>query len=54
MAVTAGGPVQIPRAFRSNDLGDLRFHQLVHDPEADADAQGQQSLSRCPDELAER
>ncbi len=32
---------------------DLELHQLMHDAEADTDAQRQQPLPRRPDELAE-
>ncbi len=41
-------------ALRADDLVDLELHQLVHDAEPDADAEREQPLPRCPDELAER
>jgi hypothetical protein len=53
MAVTARRPIGVPLPLRSDDLVDLGLHQLVHDPQADADAQRQQPLPRRPDELTE-
>ena len=41
-------------ALRTDDLVDLELHQLVHDAEPDTDAEREQPLPRCPDELAER
>jgi hypothetical protein len=54
VAVTLGGPVRVVLALWANDLADLELHQLLHDAETDTDAQRQQSLPGCPDELAER
>ena len=54
MAVTLGDPVGVVLALRSDDLVDLELHQLVHDAEADTDAERQQALPRRADELAER
>ncbi len=50
----ARGRVPIPAPLRPHDLVDLGFHQLVHDPEPDTDAQREQSLPRGADELAAR
>src|SRR5581483_1000955 len=41
-------------ALRADDLVDLELHQFVHDREPDADAEREQALPRCTDELAER
>src|SRR3954470_20070080 len=41
-------------ALRADDLGHLKLHQLVHDAEPNTDAEREQPLPRCPDELAER
>src|SRR5439155_373353 len=46
-------PIGVPLALWSDDLIDLELHQLMHDPEADTDAEREQSLPRCTDELAE-
>src|SRR4051794_41845840 len=54
VAVTLREPAGVVLALRTYDLGDLGFHQLVHDPETDSDAQRQQPLPRCTDELAQR
>jgi len=53
VAVALGGALRVVLALRPNDLVDLELHQLMHDAEADADAQRQQPLPRRPDELAE-
>ena len=54
VAMPAGCPTPIVLALRADDLGHLGLHQLVHDPQPDTDAQREQTLSRRPDELAER
>ena len=46
--------VAVVLALRSDDLGHLELHQLVHDAQADPDAERQQALARRADELAER
>src|SRR4051812_33701606 len=53
MAVTLRGPVSIVLALRAHDPGYLELHQLVNDAKPDADAEREQALPRCPDELAE-
>ena len=46
--------VRVVLALRADDLVDLLLHQLVQHAEPDADAQRQQPLLRCPDQLAQR
>jgi hypothetical protein len=48
------GAVSVVLALRTDDLVDLRFHQLMHDPQPDADAEREQPLPRRPNELPER
>src|SRR3954452_16018796 len=54
MTVTLRRPVGVMLALRADDLVDLELHQLMHDAEPNADAEREQALPRCPDELAER
>jgi site-specific DNA recombinase len=54
VAVPLGDPIRVVLALRAHDLVDLELHQLVHDTEADTDAEREQALPRRPDELAER
>jgi integrase len=54
MAVTLRRPIRIVLALRTDDLVDLALHQLMNDAEAETNAQREQSLPRCSDELAER
>jgi len=54
VAVTLRRPVEIVLALRADDLVHFELHQLVHDAEPNPDAQSQQALPRCPDELTER
>jgi len=54
MPVTLGDPVAVVLALGADDLVDLERHQLVHNAEPNADAERQQSLPRCPHQLAER
>jgi hypothetical protein len=54
MTVTVRGPLRVPRALRSHDLGDLGFHQFVHNRKADTDAQREQPFPGGADELPER
>ena len=48
------GPVRVVPALRAHDIVDLLLHQLVQHTEPDADAQREQPLLRCPDQLAQR
>src|SRR5687767_6300591 len=48
------GAVRVVAALRPNDLVDLLVHQLTQHAEPDAHAQGEQSLSRGPGQIAER
>jgi hypothetical protein len=41
-------------ALGADDLVDLELHQLVHHAQADTDAEREQALPRCPNELAQR
>jgi hypothetical protein len=41
-------------ALRAHNVVDLFLHQLGQDAEPDADAQRQQPLLRCPNQLAQR
>jgi len=52
--VTDCHAIAVVLALRSDDLVDFQLHQLVHDAQPDADREREQSLPRCPDELAER
>ena len=54
VTVTLRCPVRVMLAPRAHDLIDLPFHQLMHDRQAETDAQCEQPLPRCSDELAER
>ena len=54
MAMALGGALGVVLALGPDDLGHLRLHQLVHDAEPDANAQGEQPLLRCPDEFTQR
>jgi hypothetical protein len=54
VAVTVSDAIAVVLALRAHDLVDLERHQLVDNAEPDADAQREQSLPRCPDELTER
>ena len=54
VAVTDRDAIGVVLALRADDLVDLELHQLVHDAEPDADAEREQALPRCPDELAQR
>jgi hypothetical protein len=54
VAVANRDSVRVVPALRAHDVVDLRFHQLGQYAEPDADAQREQTLLRCPDQLAER
>src|SRR5581483_9021425 len=54
VAVPLRRPLRIMLALRADDLVDLQLHQLMHNAEPDADAEGEQPFPRCPDQLAER
>ena len=54
MPVPLRRPIRVVLAFRADDLRHLGLHQLVHDAQPETDAQREQSLPRCPDELPER
>jgi hypothetical protein len=54
VAMTLRCPVRIPLPPRSDDLVDLGFHQLMHNPQPHTHAQRKQSLAGSTDELAER
>jgi hypothetical protein len=47
-------PVRVVLALHADDVGHLLFHQLGQNAEPDAHAEGEQALSRCPDQLPER
>src|SRR5487761_1563397 len=53
VTVTLRGPIPIVLALWAHDLGHLDLHQLMHDGQAEPDRQREQTLPRCPDELAE-
>src|ERR1035441_4912628 len=53
MAVTNRGPIEIVAALRPDDLLDLLFHQLRQHTEPDTDAEREQTLLRCPNQLAQ-
>jgi hypothetical protein len=48
------GPVGIVLALQTDDVVDLLFHQLAQHAQPDTDAQREQSLLRCPDQLPQR
>ena len=54
VTVTLRRPVGVVLALRADDLDHLELDQLVHDAEPNTDAEREQTLPRCPDELAER
>ena len=47
-------PLGVPLALRTDDIVDLLVHQLLQHAEPDADAQREQPLLRCPDQLPQR
>ena len=47
------GPLRVVLALRAHDVVDLLFHQLAQHAEPDADAQREQSLLRCPNQLSQ-
>ncbi len=49
-----GGPLLVVLALRAHDVVDLLLHQLGQHTEPDTDAQREQSLPRCPNQLAQR
>jgi len=53
VAVADRAAFVVMAALRADDLVDLGLHQLVDDAEPDPDAQREQALPRCPDELAQ-
>src|SRR6202034_1310303 len=46
--------VRVVLALRTHDVIDLLLHQLAQHTEPDTDAQRQQPLLRCPNQLAQR
>ena len=54
VAVTDRDAIGVVFALGADDLAHLELHQLVHDAEPDADAEREQPLSRCPDQLTQR
>jgi hypothetical protein len=54
VAVADRDAVGVPLALRADDLIDLGLQQLAQHTPADLDRQREQSLSRCPDQVAER
>jgi hypothetical protein len=52
--MTLRGVIPVVLALGPDDLAHLKLHQLMHDAQPDTDAQREQSLPHCPDELAER
>ena len=54
VAVPNRDAIAVVLALGADHLLDLELHQLVHDAEPDADAERKQTLSRCPDQLAQR
>src|SRR4051794_21058353 len=54
MAVTLGDATGVVLALGPDDLVDLERHQLMHDTEPDTDAEREQSLPRCADQLTKR
>ena len=53
-APASGGSLRVVATLRSDHLGDLGLHQLVHDTEPDTDRERQQVLLRGAGEVAER
>jgi hypothetical protein len=53
MLMPDSGPVRVPLPLRADDLIDFLLEHLAQDSEPDADAQREQALLRCPDQLAE-
>jgi hypothetical protein len=51
VAVTDCAAIGVVLALRAHDIIDLLLHQLAQDAEPDTDAERQQPLLRCPDEL---
>jgi hypothetical protein len=54
MAVTHCRAVRVALALRAHDIVDLVLEQLVQHPEPGRNAERQQPLPRCPDQLAQR
>ena len=54
VAMTDRGPVRVVPALRADNVVDLLFHQFGQNTEPDADAQREQPLLRCPDQLPQR
>ena len=54
MTVPDRGPLGVVLALRAYDVVDLLFHQLGQHAEPDTDAQREQPLLRCPDQLPQR
>ena len=54
VTVTLGCPIRVMLALRAHDLVDFAFHHLMHDRQAETDAQRRQALPRCPNEFAQR
>ena len=52
--MTLRGPIPVVLAPRTDDLVNLPFHQLVHNAKTETDAEREQTVPRCPDELPER
>jgi hypothetical protein len=48
------GPVPVPLALRADNVVDLVLQHFGQDTEPDADAEREQALPRCPDQLAQR
>src|SRR5450755_54046 len=53
VTVTLRRPVGVVLVLRAHDLVDFALHQLMHDAETETNAQREQPLPRCPNELAE-
>jgi len=54
VAVTLRRPIPVVLALRADDLVDLTLHQLMHDTKTETDAEREQPVPRCADELAKR
>ncbi len=54
VTVAHSGPLTVPLALRAHDIIDLFLHHRAQHPEPNRDAEGQQPLLRCPNQLAER
>ncbi len=54
VAVAHGPPLWVVAALGADDLGDLLFHQLGQDAQAEADRQGQKALLRDAHQFPER